>query len=548
MDAARQGALRQVMGHLPHAEGFSVLTGPAGVGKTTLLRVVADAIGRTPGAYLLNAGAFVPCGAETDLLAITRACSYVDCMARSGARSADPTASLQSPFGAGGRRTAVVLLDDADWLSRDLLHQLGRWRRAFESVRGRMAVVVSAATPRTRAGEPLIENGRDRCIALEPFSEEDSVAFLRHGIQAAGYHGPELLTTVALHRIAALAAGNPAAMGRLCREAVSLAEAGAFPLPPERIEDAARYQAVTARSPLSPGADRRRAAASRSATTATAAESAAAPQGDLARQGASTMEGPGAADPSSHPDDAPFDTTPAALPPWHRQYSRPWPFSPRLDIPEPVSGTADARAPLGPDRSWRPPSLLRAASGAASVIMALAVAAAYLVEVGYIEVPRYAALRDRLTGGLVEAVSSLRAGRDAAAPTSEPAPGRDGEAPAAAGTPADSDDAEARPSPPTGLQLQADAAAATGAPAMAAVAMAATPALAHPHAESHADSQASSQSNSQARSQANAQADPEPVRPVVEDRLAFDTVAEDGRQPDAAGPPPAGATLSLIHI
>lgn len=417
LDSARREMLAGIVSSLGRGDGLTVVTGKPGVGKTALLRCLTDEIGKQRHLYFLSETPVVSCSPAMTLHDIVDLCSFARRMARSLEDDADPEGSATGEFGGGiggttpgaafaESCTAVVLLDDADLLKGELLDQLRRWRRAFHSIRGPLALVLAADSDQCADGTPMADGDRDTVVELLPFAGPDRATFLRHQIAAAGGAADAIFSPAAVNRIADYGEGCPATMNRLSREAMALAETDPLPLGADRIDDVARRLALVAQRPKDLGA------AGASGADLRASQSRdAPPRGGSGRPPVGGWRGLTLHRQARYDRSRVTDTPPLWLSD-RQPRSRDW--TAQLEIPEPnhdrLSGWGAAAG--GEERlqrrSSRPLSLLRMAPGAMTVLMALVVAAAYLVETGYIDLPQYQAFRERMTSGLTSAISMLQ--------------------------------------------------------------------------------------------------------------------------------------------
>lgn len=102
----------------------------------------------------------------------------------------------------------VLLLDDADEADPEVLLQVARVAQADPSPAARLTIVLAAQVRRvSRLGRRLLELA-DLRVDLEPWSESDTIAYLRWALVQAGCSKP-IFTTEAMHHLYLLSEGVP---------------------------------------------------------------------------------------------------------------------------------------------------------------------------------------------------------------------------------------------------------------------------------------------------------------------------------------------------
>ena len=238
-DGPRRRIQKEILNAIGRTNGLIFLSGEKGIGKTTMLHWLAEEIRTRPDCHLLGAVPFLTCRQDMALRDLAEEFSYTRYLARFG----DGGSQQAVAAGAGGR--AVILLDDAHRLSPKVVVQLRRWRRAFQSVRGRLSIILAicqeddAATPGAIAGG-LGTSGQDLWRQLRPFNRNDVQRLIHHRLDTAGYSGAMLFPPEAVTRVFDHTRGNPAKVVRLCRQVLALVSQGCGPVSAALVDAAAR--------------------------------------------------------------------------------------------------------------------------------------------------------------------------------------------------------------------------------------------------------------------------------------------------------------------
>lgn len=124
-----------------------------------------------------------------------------------------------------GRRF-VVVIDEAQNLS-DAALEVVRMLSNFETPRAKLLQVVLAGQPQLaeRLMEPSLLQLRQRISTfcrIDPFSVEQTKAYIEHRLSFVGYQGSSLFTSEALSRLADASHGVPRNINTLCFNALSL--------------------------------------------------------------------------------------------------------------------------------------------------------------------------------------------------------------------------------------------------------------------------------------------------------------------------------------
>lgn len=242
LDGLRRRIQKDILSGIGRTNGLIFLSGEPGAGKTTMLRCLAEEIRTRADCHLLGAAPFLTCRQDMALRDLADEFSYTRYLARfSGGGSEQPVAA-----GVGGR--AVILLDDAQRLSPKVVVQLRRWRRAFQSVRGRLSIILAICEEDNAATVAAIRedagsSGQDLWKRLRPFNRNDVQRLIHHRLDTAGFPGATTFPPEAVMRVFAHTHGNPARTICLCRRVLALMPPGS-----ERISGALVDMAAEAES------------------------------------------------------------------------------------------------------------------------------------------------------------------------------------------------------------------------------------------------------------------------------------------------------------
>jgi general secretion pathway protein A len=124
------------------------------------------------------------------------------------------------------RRRCIVVVDEAQNLDSSVL-ETARLLSNFETPTAKLLQIVLAGQPELadKLASPSLSQLRQRISIfnqLDPFTEEETVAYIIHRLKLAGYSGSPLFTNDALAMIAAEAEGIPRNINTLCFASLSL--------------------------------------------------------------------------------------------------------------------------------------------------------------------------------------------------------------------------------------------------------------------------------------------------------------------------------------
>jgi type II secretory pathway predicted ATPase ExeA len=200
--------------------GFTALIARPGMGKTTLLFEFLRHIRETArSAFLFN------CQTDpTDLLRSVLREIGVAPQESLGQILEQLHKELVETARAGKR--FVVIVDEAQSLTEPALETL-RMLTNFETPRAKLMQIVLSGQPELedKLARPSLDQLRQRISTfcrLEPFSREDSIAYIEHRLKVAGHTGDSVFAVDALDCIAEASGGIPRIINTLCFNALSL--------------------------------------------------------------------------------------------------------------------------------------------------------------------------------------------------------------------------------------------------------------------------------------------------------------------------------------
>ncbi|MDQ3069561.1 MAG: AAA family ATPase [Acidobacteriota bacterium] len=247
--ASHRTAFDELRRGLERDEGFLLLTGDTGTGKTTLSRAVIDSLGgRTFSTIITN-----PAVADAELLrVILRDFGVVsrEELRRGKFEAADAQHLLETlesflrslaPLGA----RAVLVVDEAQGLAPRTLEQI-RVLGNMEMDGRRLIQIVLSGQRRletTLAADDLSQlNQRiSRRVRLEPLSQEETEQYIGHRLRVAGGEAQVGFTPEAIALVHRRSRGVPRAVNLLCDRALNEARAdGAATVAAEHVKRAAK--------------------------------------------------------------------------------------------------------------------------------------------------------------------------------------------------------------------------------------------------------------------------------------------------------------------
>lgn len=252
----QEEALAHLRYALAEGEGFTVITGERGVGKTTICRDFLDRLESSTSAAFLSA----PVATPRELLQRTNAAFEIPADGSTLKGLIDPLNDfLMRRKMAGGK--VVLFFDDAHVLAPEVLEQI-RLVSNLETTREKLIHLVLIGEPGllgTLNSHALRQMGQRVSVRYElgPLSEAETARYIQHRVSVASAGSPVHFDAAAIRVLHRYARGNPRRLNTACEAALTFACSASQK---EVTEEAARA-AVDDLQRLEPAAGGRRRAA-----------------------------------------------------------------------------------------------------------------------------------------------------------------------------------------------------------------------------------------------------------------------------------------------
>jgi type II secretory pathway predicted ATPase ExeA len=225
LDPVRRHASARFLSGLYEGDGLCSLTGQLGIGKTTLLRHLAEQLATLDGALILCPTHVLACRTETTLADVFGSCEAKLGWGESGTALLKAAKRLQQLV--ESNCSPILLLDDVDLLDDAVLEVIITMIGLQDAGRRLMSVLLAGHPSIVRRVSMITGNqdmlGAGRAIELKPVSEPDVARLIHHRLRTAGL--PEdAISPDAIAHIARHSAGVPGAVVRVCRRAMQIAE------------------------------------------------------------------------------------------------------------------------------------------------------------------------------------------------------------------------------------------------------------------------------------------------------------------------------------
>lgn len=224
LDVGREDLLAQVLAAIEDGASTIVLTGASGIGKTSFLLCLAEAIEQSDVLRAVGREPIVCCEEETET-------------------SADTIATVLRRGPGDGDAIGVLLVDDADQLDEPARRDLWEMVSDRDRSEGQCCLVMTALPRPGHARppeEPELITAAEHTLDLLPIDVSEVDALVRHRLTAAGRGRSELFAPDAMERIAYFGKGHPGRIVRLCGYCLELAgERRQWPVSGDLVKEAA---------------------------------------------------------------------------------------------------------------------------------------------------------------------------------------------------------------------------------------------------------------------------------------------------------------------
>lgn len=213
---AHQRALATMTYGLSKNEGFVVVTGEVGAGKTTLIEVLLSS-GRLNRATTAKI--------NTTQLEPASLLAYIELafgFETTGGSKAESLRNLGTFFARAAKsgENALLIVDEAQNLSTEALEELRMLSNFQAEARGVFQMLlVGQPQFNERLKSRECEQIRQRVVAsyhLRPLTRDDVRQYVEHRLRAAGWNGSEIFRPEALERVYQTTQGVPRKINRMC--------------------------------------------------------------------------------------------------------------------------------------------------------------------------------------------------------------------------------------------------------------------------------------------------------------------------------------------
>jgi general secretion pathway protein A len=221
LSATHREALASLFYGVEAGRGFMALIAKPGMGKTTLLFRLLERLESSARTVFLF---HTQCDSR-EFFGHLLADLGIDSQGQGLARMHDQLNQLLLAEARAGRRF-VLVIDEAQNLDDSVLETV-RLLSDFETPRAKLMHIILAGQPQLaeKLARPGLVQLRQRIsllARLEPFSLEETRAYIDHRLKAVGYVQPELFTPEAMEMIGARSEGIPRNINNICFNALSL--------------------------------------------------------------------------------------------------------------------------------------------------------------------------------------------------------------------------------------------------------------------------------------------------------------------------------------
>ena len=247
-NAAIRQVYRELITALCERSGAALLTGEAGVGKTTLLRRLCSEL-KAAGHLVIaryRAGLHF-----SELVAVVA--EEIRVPSGNDGDVGFPIRLREQLERNKCGRPPVLIIDDAERLGGDVIKHLGQ---LLVGPADRSLRILLCGRPELakRLELPVLADLRAMVLIshrLERLDDDDAASYIFHRLRAAGYRGSELFLSAAINTVVAKAGGLPRQIDRLCTKSLTLAAATGIPfVTSEIVEQAARELSPKGASPI----------------------------------------------------------------------------------------------------------------------------------------------------------------------------------------------------------------------------------------------------------------------------------------------------------